>query len=31
MTFPGSKPVIVGRELRVPVNVPGELVQEILW
>ena len=31
MRFPGAKPVIVGRELRVPVTVPGSLVQEILW
>lgn len=31
MRFPGAKPVIVGRELRVPVPVPGQLVQEILW
>ncbi len=31
MTFTGGKPVVVGRELRVPVKVPGELVQEITW
>jgi hypothetical protein len=31
MVFTGGKPVVVGRELRVPVKVPGELVQEITW
>lgn len=31
MRFPGLKPVVIGRELRVSVPVPGEVVQEILW
>jgi hypothetical protein len=31
MRFPGATPVVVGRELRVPVRVPGQVVQEITW
>ena len=31
MRFPGVTPVVVGRELRVPVRVPGQVVQEITW
>ncbi len=29
--FRGAKAVIVGRELRVPIRAPGELVEEINW
>jgi hypothetical protein len=31
MRFPGVTPVVVGQELRVPVRVPGQVVQEITW
>ncbi len=31
LRFPGSQPVVVGNELRVPIKAPGQLIQEITW